>query len=722
MLWDDPGHVTRPDLRTGAGLLRIWTDVHATQQYYPVLHSAFWFEHRLWGDATLGYHLLNIALHALSCCLLARLMRRLWSAAPASAVPPGTEWWVAMLFAVHPLCVESVAWISEQKNTLSLVFYLLAGLAYWDFAGHRRWRSYGWASLWFFLAVGTKTVTSTLPAALLVVLWWKDGKLSWRKDVGPLVPWFGLAIGAGTFTAWAERTLIGAEGVQFELTALQRLMLAGRVIWFYAGKLLWPAHQAFFYARWNVPDAAEGWIGYLAAAVAVTAVLWAVRRRTRGPLAGWLVFVGSLFPALGFFNVYPFVFSYVADHFQYLASVAFIATATGAAAVGLARAPRSIRRLGLCLGAGLVAGLAILANRQSRLYVDDPTLFRATLAESPDSWMAHHILGFHLAMAEAPPAAAIAEYRAALAINPDYPDAHIGLAIELAKLPDRRAEAIAHYQRALELKPNASDTADAHNDLAVLLATDPDRRAEAIAHYQTALRLKPDFAEAHANLANALAGLPGRLPEALTHFEAALRLDPDSPEMHDSYGNALAAVPARRSEALAQFETALRLNPRYAGAHADLGQLLAGIPGREAEALDHFSEALRLDATLAVAQFNWANLLTRMPGREAEAIEHYEASLRLNPEVAPVHLALAILLSAMPERSAEAAVEAEAALRLQPDYAAAHNCLGVIYVRAGRPADARREWEAALRLNPGYDTARANLRRLDELTGRSGGD
>jgi Flp pilus assembly protein TadD len=597
----------------------MWTDVHATQQYYPVLFSAFWFEHRLWGDDTLGYHLVNVLLHAASCCLLAFILRRLW-ATPATTlpagsgrlgiVPAGTEWLAALLFAVHPVCVESVAWITEQKNTLSLFFYLLAGLAYLRFAERRRAGSYALASILFLLALGSKTATVTLPAALLVVQWWKRGKLSWRNDVAPLVPWLLAAVAMGLFTSWDERKVIGAEGAAFALSAGQRFLLAGRIVWFYAAKMVWPAGLNFFYPRWNVPAESSGWAGDLAAAVAVTVILWALRRKTRGPLAAWLLFVGALFPVLGFFNVFFFVFSYVNDHFQYLALLGPLAAAAGGAALALAAAPAWARMVGRGLIGVLLLGLALQVNSQSRLYRDSETLFRATLARNPASWMAHHILGFTLAKAPDRHAEAIAEYQEALHLNPDYPDAHFGLGVELARLPGRTADAIAEYERAVQLRPVY---AEAHNNLAFELAKEPGHEAEAIAHYEAALRVRPDFAEAHANLADLLARQPNRLPEAMAHYEEALQL-----------------------------------NPNLAWVHCNLALHLAQIPGRESEAIEH----------------------------------------------------------------------CQAALRLKPDFLEAYNGLGIIYARMGRLDEARVEWEAALRLNPHYETARNNLRRLDEMTRR----
>jgi tetratricopeptide (TPR) repeat protein len=705
LVWDDEGHVTRPDLRSWAGLGRIWFEVRATQQYYPVLHSAFWIEHRLWGDATLGYHLMNVLLHASSCCLLALVLQRLLdgqraqqACAPTGIIdgntagrgagmlrPPmassyAAAWMAALVFAVHPVCVESVAWISEQKNTLALVFYLLAAWVYLDFDSRRRRRSYGLALLLFLLALGTKSVTATLPAAILVVLWWRNGRLSWRRDVSPLLPWFLLAMAAGLLTVWVEREVIGAEGARFDLSAGQRILLAGRVIWFYLGKLCWPTDLMFIYPHWNVPAAAAGWYGWLGGALAVTLVFWLLRRRTRGPLAGWLFFAGSLFPALGFFNVFPFFYSYVADHFQYLASLGIIVTAASGIAVVLAGAAPWIRAGGRLLYALLVITLAILANRQSRIYRDAETLYRATLASNPDCWMAHN-----------------------------------NLALGLANSPAGNAEAMAHFREALRLKP---DYAEAHNNLAVELAKSPDRLPEAIAHYEQALRIRPDFAMAQNNLAMELAKLPGRLPEALAHFEEAVRLKPNYVEAHYNLANTLAQLPDRLPEALAQYEEAVRLKPDYAEAHNNLALALAKLPDRLPEALAHYEQALRIQPDLVEAHVNLAHALAKLPGRLPEALAHYERALRLKPEWAEAHVYLAYELAKLPGRLPEALAHFESALRLKPDYVEAHNGLGIVLACQGQLAEAKQQWERALELNPNYEDARRNLDMLKKRQGQ----
>ena len=386
-IWDDDGHVTRVDLRSLAGLGRIWFEIGATQQYYPVLHSAFWFEHRLWGDTALGYHLTDLGFHAAAACLLGLVLRRL-------AVPGA--WLAAVLFAVHPVAVESAAWISEQKNTLSAVFYLSAALVYLggtaaaaDRLGARMsWGRYTAATALFAAAVLSKSVTATLPAALLVVLWWRRGRLNWREDVGPLGLWLGIGAAAGLLTAWIERHYVGAFGANFDLSPVQRVLLAGRVPWFYAAKLVWPFPLIFIYPRWTIdPGQLGAWL-YPLAWLIVLAVL--VLRRWRGALAATCFFLGTLLPALGFFNVYPFAFSFVADHFQYLAAIGPMTLLAAGWAIGRERSrsalgtTRSTSEAVWWGGAGLViTAAAVLTWRQAETYRGMETLYRATLADKP---------------------------------------------------------------------------------------------------------------------------------------------------------------------------------------------------------------------------------------------------------------------------------------------------------------------------------------------------
>jgi len=661
-VWDDDAHVTKPALRGLHGLWRIWFDLGATQQYYPVLHSAFWLEHRLWGDAAMGYHLANILLHATAACLFGVALNKVAQASPpASSVTAGGTpallwpWFAALLFALHPVCVESVAWISEQKNTLSTVFYLLAALAYLKWHGlpaHDRTtragspcRIFGWYALslaFFILALLSKSVTATLPAALLVVLWWQRGRLSWKRDIAPLLPWLAIGLASGCFTAWVERTfIIGAESPAFDLTFMQRCLLAGRIVWFYAAKLVWPSNLIFVYPRWEV--SAGVWWQYLfpLGAVALLAALWSIRRRTRAPLAGALFFVGSLFPALGFFSVYPFIFSYVADHFQYLASLGMVALAASAF-IPLSR----WRILGALALIGVLGGLTW---RQCRMYRDGETLYRTTLIRNPDCFMARNNLG------------------------------------KLLRESGRIQESIGQYLAALRLRPDA----EAHYNLGVALASAGEPE-DAVIEFKESLRLRPDYPEAHINLAVALARI-GRLDEAIAHDEEALRLKPDS-----SGG--------RKPE-----DEVLRFNASEA--HYNLGNIFLS-QRRVPEALEQFQEALQARPADA-ASHNGMGIALSRTGQPAEAIGHFEQALEINPDYTEAQVNLAVTLAGE-GRLPEAIAHFEAALRLQPGLPAVHFDMGNALFQAGRRSDAIGQYREALRLKPDFTQAQAALERLEK--------
>ena len=560
-VWDDINHVTRLELRSLHGLSRIWFDLGATQQYYPLLHSAFWAEHRLWGDAVLGYHLTNLVLHAVAGCLIVLILRRLSL--------PGA-WLAAFVFALHPVSVESVAWITEQKNTLSTVFYLGSALGYLRFDRTRLRSQYFLALGLFVLALLSKTVTATLPAALLVIFWWIRGRLRGRSDVLPLLPWIALGASAGLFSAWVERRFIGAEGAEFALTFVERCLIAGRAIWFYLGKLVWPVDLMFVYPRWTVNSGAWWQYLYPLGVVALGVGLLLLSRRWRGPLAGFLFFAGTLFPALGFLNVYPFVNSYVGDHFQYVASLGIIVPFAAGLVLARRRMPVVHRWVGPVLAGLLVAVLGTLTWRQAATYRDSQTLYRETLARNPASWLAHNNLGGELIGVPGGLNEAIDHFEAALRIKPDLSDAQYNLGLALSRSPGRLPEAIAHYEAALRIRP---DYPDAHNNLGNALSRTPGRLPEAIAHYEAALRARPDYADAHNNLAAALSKIEGRLPEAIAHYEAALRIKPDSAEMHYNLGNTLLKVPGRLPDAISEYETALRISPDMAQARQMLDRL-----------------------------------------------------------------------------------------------------------------------------------------------------
>ena len=527
-LWDDFSHITVPELRSFNGLWRVWTEIGATQQYYPLLHSAFWLEHRLWGDAFLGYHIANVVFHSASAVLFVLILRTL-------GVPGASL--AGVIFALHPVAVESVAWISEQKNTLSAMFYLASAYVFLrnprnprdprDLRDPRYWVAFAL----FLCALLTKTVTATLPAALLLVVWWRDGRLDRRRDVQPLVPWFILSAIAALFTAWFERSIIGAMGEDFALTVMQRVLLAGRVVWFYLGKLFWPQNLMFVYPRWDI-DVSVWWqYVFPVAAIALAGALAVLARRSyRGPLAGYLYFCGTLVPALGFFDVYPFRFSYVADHFQYLASLGVIAAAVGVAAVGAERLTVGLRKVATVMGGAVIVALAVMTWNRSAVYRDAETLYRDSVTRNPNAWMAYQNLGTELA-ARSRFAEAIDAYEGALRAKPDYTAAkdnlvlaHMKLADAAAESPDRADEAIAHYLAVLRLDP---EHFRAHYNVGTLLMDQPGREAESLQQLESALRIQPDSVEAHVNIGVLLADVPSRSREAIAHLEFALAKRPD---------------------------------------------------------------------------------------------------------------------------------------------------------------------------------------------------
>lgn len=700
LVWDDAGHVTRPEIQSLHGLYRIWFEFGATQQYYPFLHSAFWIEHRFWGDAVLGYHLTNVVLHAISAFLIVAIMRRL-------SLPGG--WLAAFVFALHPVSAESVAWISEQKNTLSTALYLASAFIYLDFDRSRRSGRYGLALLLYVMAMLAKSVTATLPVTLLIVLWWKRGKLSWKRDVIPLLPWLGLGISAGAVTSWVERTYIGATGAHFSLTVLDRCLLAGRVLCFYFAKLLWPSGLMFIYPHWKI-DSGAAWQYLFPLAVAAAAVaLWIYSKRSRAPLAAFLAFAAALVPALGFVNVYPFVYSYVADHFQYQASIALIVSLSAAVAWALERYRPGLLRLAPA-GAGVLAvGLGFLTWQQSAVYRDGETLYRETIARNSQCWMcylnlallvgstpghsgeaialtknaiavepgfaqawvnlgefysdsghaaeampdyrkavaiapemesAHVALAYGIMATAGSTGEAVTEFRTAIRMTPADPKAYLGLGDALIDQPGREQEAIRNYRKAVELNPSS---AESHYELGNALKQTPDALSEEIAEYEKALSLNPNYPEAHVNLGSAFLRTPGGADKAIVQYREALRIKPDYAEAHYNLGTLLSDMPNRTQEAITEYEAALRYKPHYAQAHANLGIALMDIPGRMPEAIAHFQEAVQDDPKLAEAQYAWGMALSDMPGHAAEAIAHFRAALKAQPDFGPARDILARL-------------------------------------------------------------------------------
>ncbi len=529
-IWDDDAWTSNVSglLRNLSGLCLMWCKPTALQQYFPVTGTSFWLDYQLWGFRTLPYHVENVLLHACAALLFWRLLLRLQV--------PGA-WLASAIFALHPVMVESVAWITERKNVLSLVFYLGALLAYARFsrfwqeddnlalaAGNRpsrRSAAYALALLLFLAAHLSKATTFSLPPLLLLVGWWKRGHLRWRTDVLPSLPFFAIAVSLGLATVWLERNHIGAKGEQWDIPFPERCLIAGQALWFYTGKLLWPANLCFIYPRWQPnPGSWAQWL-YPATAGGVVLSLWLARRRIgRGPLTAVLFFAGTLFPMLGFINAYFMRYSFVCDHWAYLPSLGLITL--GAALVVRALEHLHTPRALYVFAAFILPLLAGLTWQQSKIYRDIETLWRDTLAKHPACWMAHNNLGTEL-LRQRRTDEALAEFKTALRLKPNYEVACYNLGLALLR-KGRLDEAQAQFQQAVDLKP---DYAGAHNNLANIFLRQGKPR-EALAHYQLAARFRPKNADIANNLAWLLATCPDASlrngPQAIELAQKAERL------------------------------------------------------------------------------------------------------------------------------------------------------------------------------------------------------
>jgi tetratricopeptide (TPR) repeat protein len=561
-IWDDDAYVTENvALRSLTGLGRIWLDFGATPQYYPMVHTTFWVEYQLWQLDPSGYHVVNVALHILVVLLLWRVLALL-------AIPGA--WFAAALFAVHPVHVESVAWITERKNVLSGAFYLASLFAYLRSTGFgeqppgeaRAFRLYALALIAFVAALLSKTVAGSLPAVILLIQWLKCGRIE-SQSLRSLAPFFALAVGFGLLTVRLETQHVGAAGSSWDLSFVDRVLIAGRALWFYAGKLVWPSQLTFNYPRWQIDAASASAYLYPIAAIAVVMVCFSTRLRIgRGPVVAVLVFAGSLFPALGFFDVYPMRYSFVADHFQYLASIGLITLfASGAARFAAHSFPSrpALKALAAAFPLVLLIGGTW---RQTHVYRDPETLWLDTLEKNPRSWLAIDHLGAILDE-RGQQGEAIARYREAIRVEPEHPEAHANLGDALRR-QGALDESVAALRRALELEPNY---ALAHNNMG-LTRHQRGEYAEAIREFERALEINPGSAAAHTNLGVTLAAT-GRRADALRHHRQALAIEPDLAAAHTNLALLLLEEGAF-TEAIAHLSRVVDLLPESEEARRNL--------------------------------------------------------------------------------------------------------------------------------------------------------
>jgi protein O-mannosyl-transferase len=622
-VWDDDSFLTKNALiKAPDGLARFWFSTEPTD-YWPVTSTSLWLEWRLWGMHAVGYHATNLTLHLAEALLLWSILRRLRV--------PGA-YLAALLFAVHPVNVETVAWIAQRKNLVAMLFYLLAIFWFlrtgWVAPAARKWGlAYGLSLLAFLLALLSKGSVAPLPFVLLGLVAWQ--RRPGRRDLAGLAPFFAVSAALIAVNIWFQTH--GTHEIIRQASGLQRLLGAAAAVWFYLSKALVPVNLIFVYPQWKIDAGAAAWWLPLTAAAALTALLWRLRRSRPACLAAWAYFVVMLLPVLGFTDVFFMRYSLVADHYQHLALI-------GVLALAAAGWDRWRRQPGGAAWAGVAAALAVgtlslLSWRQTRDYRDEETLYRATLARSPGSWMVYNNLGL-LESAAGRKSAAAQDYNEALRLNPAFAEAYLNRG-ELAGELGNSAAALADFTAGLRLRPNYPEARyNLGNTLHAL-----GRNAEAVAEFNQALRLRPFYPEAENNLGAALVDL-GQTADAIRHYDRAILLDPAYAEVHYNLANTLAGL-GRGGEAIAQFGTALRLKPDYPEAENNLA-LAYQRSGQLDPALAHFQAALRLRPDYLQARNNYGVALA-IAGRPTEARAQFEEVLRQRPDYAPARQNLARL-------------------------------------------------------------------------------
>jgi len=599
-IWDDDDHLTQNRaVAARNGLEMIWSSL-AVSRYYPLTLTSFWVQRRLWALNPMPYHAVNIALHAVNAASLFALLRKL---------NVRGAWVAAALWAVHPVNVESVAWVTELKNVQSGLFFFLSLLCYLRFEECLRHSSEaerpGTAPVWYSLAllgaaaaVLSKPSTVVLPLVLLLLAWWQHGRVL-REDALRATPFFALALAMSAWTIVEQQVEVATPGQNWSLTLTERLIVAGRAVWFYAGKMVWPVNLMFIYPRWQLD--ANAFLSLLSLA-GVTLVAFVIGRYrfhawARASALGLGYFLIALLPVLGFFDIYFFRYSFVADHFQYLAGIGIVALVSAAGAASLRR-----RAVQVPLAAVTVAALSGMSWRHTHVFRDREVLWRDTLAKNPQAAIADNNLG-----------AILNEQK-------------------------RYKEAIGYLQAALRLRPG---TAEPQNNLGISL-TELGRYDEALGHLQEALRVRPDFSSAHYQL-GVLYTKMNRLDEAEQEYLAALRYGPPTPEACFELGLVWERQ-GKRHQASTAYRDALRINPDYAFAHNNLANLLAE-DGKLDEAIRHYQQAVAADPKLEEAHRNLAILLRRT-GDLNGAIRHLRAAVELEPGRAETRLDLGQILIA----------------------------------------------------------------------------
>ena len=684
-IWDDDDYIElNPLLVEEGGLAEIWNPSSAKNpQFYPLVFTTFWVEYRLWGLDPTGYHVVNVLLHATGAVLLFLLLRRI-------AVPGA--WLVAAAFALHPVIVESVAWAAERKNVLSGVFYFLAAHAYLTFDRSRRPWAYAAALVCFFLALTAKTVTASLPIALGLILWWKHGRVQLRQ-IATLVPMLGLGFVMGMLTRRHEYAhVISETTVLNDLTPVDRVLIAGRALWFYPSKVFWPRDFAFIYERWQIdPGDPVQWLFPAAAVLFVAGVflLFVRGKLPRGPVAAILFYGATIFPALGFVNVAPMRFSFVADHFQYLASIGALLIGTSLLVTGLKRVKAENA---FPFAAAVVAlGLLSLTRQQVRHYHDLGTLWGHTVELSPNNPMV------------------LNSYANWLRKQDD---------------PELRARAEQYNQRAVELGDRESQLLG-QTSLAALKLKQGDYAA-ALVEADRALALNPGFPMTMKVRGEALYRL-GRLDEARQTLQAILAQQVDAGggrhawdlrrRVNDAGVHMILGLIHRDKKedqaAVASFERAIESDPDLYDAYVALGNW-HGINDRLERAAESYLRLVERDPPAAKGAQAYVQLgrTYRFLERPAEAVESFAAAAALVPSDGKVQqFFVETLIAERRYRDAVGALRTAASQVVPPDDFQ-HR---LAWLLATAPDDGARDGGAALALARQLASGRPGVLTLSVL-------
>ena len=561
-LWDDDAYIINNELLTAPdGWQRIWFSLDSPSQYFPFTYSTFRIEHALWGLDTTGYHWVNLLLHVGNALLVWAVLARL--------KVPGS-WLAAAIFALHPVQVESVAWITERKNVLMGFFFLLtllAWIAFVDKRSRRPWMFYCLALISYVLALSAKATACTLPAALFLILWLQKKPITMRRFI-QIVPFVVLGIGMGLLAVWWERYHQGTNrGVFTFLSPMERILVASRAVWFYLSKIFWPSNLTFIYPRWNIsPADLIDYIWLLAGIAACVAIYFIRRYFGRSVEVAAAFFVATLTPVLGFIMLFTFRYTFVADHYQYLACIGPIALAS-AGIVTLSDRFTHYRAVIVSAALLVVASFGTLTWRQAATYSDIETLWRTTLARNPECWMAHTNIGI-VFLQQGKIDDAIAHYRLALQMQADSWDAEYNLGTALVA-KGQVDEAILHCERAVGMRPTDPDAQVSLGN--ALFAK--GRIDEAIAHYQKAITAQPDHFLARYSLGHALLE-KGELEGAIQVCRSALLLRPSDADCQTTLAIALEEK-GNPTEAIQHYQKALELAPKSISTLTNLAWLLA---------------------------------------------------------------------------------------------------------------------------------------------------